>query len=539
MDAEGFAEDVRAGRIDADRLVGVVVEALRGLLAARRLNAEQAERIGERDRRIAERDARVAELERVVAERDARIAELERRVADLERRVGGASSGRLEAAFSVRAEERRQAGRGGRKVRRKRPARCGRLVSVDKLALAVRTEKVYPPDVPPEKCRLSHRRPVWRIENGRAVVVAYEVYRGPGNRYGQVPGVLGRSEFGLEIVLTVAYLTYVVGLSFDKVCLALDFFQHLRLRKSQVDALLNRLSRHWEGEFETLCTLLANSAVVHADETGWSIHSVWAFLSEQVRVLFFGVRKDAATLRTILDPATFAGIVVSDDAAVYANFTRSQKCWAHLLRKAIRLTLLAPDDADFRAFADRLLEIYRLACRVKRDRRLGDAGRLRKVGELDEAVTQLCLPVWGLGLPPLEGPADDHRRLCDELMRLMLNRQLFTFVVAADVESPAGETLPVPGTNNESERTLRSPAQDRQTGRTSKTLRGARRRTVIVSVLESLRRHLPDFTLSSVLAEILDWSATGRSCFARLLQKLRLATPTTPVLDRLLPLPDG
>jgi transposase len=47
----------------------------------------------------------------------------------------------------------------------------------------------------------------------------------------------------------------------------------------------------------------------------------------------FGVHKDAATLKKVLDPASFAGIVISDDAAVYANFTESQKCWAHLLRK--------------------------------------------------------------------------------------------------------------------------------------------------------------------------------------------------------------
>jgi len=53
--------------------------------------------------------------------------------------------------------------------------------------------------------------------------------------------------------------------------------------------------------------------------------------------------------------------VISDDAAVYANFTHSQKCWAHLLRKAIKLTLLEPDNAEYRAFADRLLAIYREA----------------------------------------------------------------------------------------------------------------------------------------------------------------------------------
>ena len=77
---------------------------------------------------------------------------------------------------------------------------------------------------------------------GQAVLVAYEVYRGPKNVFGKIPGTLGRSEFGIEIVIAIAYLVYVVGLSFDKVCLLLNFFQNLKLRKSQADALLNQLS---------------------------------------------------------------------------------------------------------------------------------------------------------------------------------------------------------------------------------------------------------------------------------------------------------
>ncbi len=96
--------------------------------------------------------------------------------------------------------------------------------------------------------------------------------------------------------------------------------------------------------------LLANSLVVHADETSWSINSVWAFLSEKARVVLFGVNKDADTLKLILDPETFAGIVISDDAAVYENFTKAQKCWAHLLRKAIKLTLQDPDNKVYRGF---------------------------------------------------------------------------------------------------------------------------------------------------------------------------------------------
>ena len=326
--------------------------------------------------------------------------------------------------------------------------------------------------MPEADCWLSHTRVVWRLEKGRAVLVAYPIYRAPNGQYGKIPGVLGRSEFGMEIILAVAYQVYVVGLSFEKVCVLMHFFQNLKVRKSQIDALLNQLARHWEGEFDVLCTLLANSLVVHADETSWSINSVWALLSEKARVLLFGVHKDAATLREILDPATFAGIVISDDAAVYATFTHAQKCWVHLLRKAIKLTLLEPDNVKYRELTDGLLKIYHTACRAQRDRRLSAEGRKKKVAVLEGEICALCGPTSVDDLPPSEGPANDYRLLCNEVMRVMLAEQLFTFVTAEPVEQPNGETLAVAGTNNEGERTLRSPAQARDTGRTNKSVPG-------------------------------------------------------------------
>ena len=510
MDVGRLKEDVQSGKISVDRLIELMVTMQRELQAAKR-----------------ELDA------------------ARRQIEDLKRQQGVPPSPKVSEPFSVEAEERRQEARGKKRRKRKRRLRGGRKTSAEKVAQAVRTEKVFPAGVRKEDCRLSHTRPVWRLENGRAVLVAYEIYRGPRNQYGRIPGVFGRSEFGAEITLAIAYQVYIVGLSFDKVCLLMNFFQHLKLRKSQANALLNQLARQWEEEFDLLCLLLANSLVVNTDETGWSINSVWAFLSEKVRVLFFGVHKDAETLRQILDPATFAGIVISDDAAVYANFTQSQKCWAHLLRKAIKLTLMEPADAEYRQFTDRLLEIYREACRVQRDRRLGAEGRKSKVAALDDQVFDLCFAMWVEELPPGEGPEDDYRRLCNELMRVMLAEQLFTFVTAEPVEKPNGETLVVSGTNNEGERTLRSPAQARDTGRTNKTVAGARRQTVIVSVLESLRQHLPTFTLSTVIEEIGRWCENGRSCFARWAKKLGLLNRGLPndgrlsLLDRLIPVPDG
>ena len=504
MDAiEQLKQDVRDGRIDADRLIDVIVTQQRQLEAAKQ------------------------------------------RIEELERKLGGPPSSptaKVDESFSMRAEEKRQQARHPKnnKLKLSRKSRRGRLTSVDKLKLAERTERCFPEGVPESDCQLSHTRPVWRLEQGRALVVAYEIYRGPKSQYGKIPGVLGRSEFGLEIVVEIAYFVYVMGLSFDKVCQMLQFLQNLSLGKTQADSLLKQLSRHWQHEFDVLCTLLANATVVHADETSWSIKSVWAFLSEKARVLFFGVPKDGETLEKILDPATFLGIVISDDAAVYANFSQAQKCWAHLLRKAIKLTLQEPENAEYRHFTDRLLEIYREACRVQKDGRLSAAGRARKVAELDDEIFDLCVPLWMLELPPLEeGPQNDYRLLVNEVMRVMLDRQLFTFVTGEPATQPNGSCQAVAGTNNEAERTLRNPAAARDTGRANKTLVGARRQTIIVSVLESLRVYMKTFTLANVIAAIKLWQRTGESCFSKLLRKLKLKVPDQSILDKLIPIPDG
>ena len=436
-------------------------------------------------------------------------------------------------------KKKRQEARGKKRRKRKVKGRRGRVRTADKIAQAERTEPVYPDGIPRSNCSLSHTRPVWRLENGRAVLGAYQVYRGPNNRYGQIPGVLGRSEFGMEIVVAIGYQVYAIGLSFDNVCLLFEFFQNLKLSKSQVDALLHQLSRHWHKQFDALCTLLANSLVVHADETSWSMNSVWAFLSENARLLLFGVHKDGATLEKLLDPTTYSGLVISDDAAVYANFTQAQKCWAHLLRKAIELTIQDPKNNEYRSFADRLLEIYRTACRVQRDGRLGDAGRERNVAALVEEIVELCGPKWYENLPPLKGLAQEYRLPIDEIVRLMIAEPLFAFVTAKAVEQPNGETHPVGGTNNEAERTLRNPAMARKTGRTSKTVKGARRQTILTSVLESLKRYLTTFALSNAIAEVRGWIEMGRSCFEERVEKLGLVQAEGSMLDQILPMPSG
>jgi hypothetical protein len=225
--------------------------------------------------------------------------------------------------------------------------------------------------------------------------------------------------------------------------------------------------------------------------------------------------KDAATLDAMLPPEVFRGIGVSDDAAVYRDrFDRAQKCWAHLLRKAIRLALLYPHKRKYQHFLDGLLELYRDAKRVAQDHRLGPAGRQRHVDELEDRLCGLCLPYQGGAAEGLSPPERDFGNLIDELIDRLLAEELFTFVLHPEVEP----------TNNVSERLQRGAALERKAGRTSQTAAGARRRSVIVSVLESLRANLEAFTLSGVLEEVQRWLVEGRSLFARQWQALLGAT---------------
>jgi transposase len=419
------------------------------------------------------------------------------------------------ASYSLDAEERR---RRPRKRHKKSP---GRRPTELKFAEAQRFVDLYPDGVPHADCQVLRERALWRLEDNRAVRVGYRIFGRPGGPEPPIPGVTSRCEYGLEILVVLAFLVYVIGLSLDKACAVLAFFCQLPLSRSQADALLRQLANHWQGEFDTLCDLIAHAAVVYMDETGWKVGNegcaLWTFASAQQRVFLFGCHKDAATLDHMLPPEVFRGIGVSDDAAVYRHrFDRAQKCWAHLLRKAVRLALLYPHRQKYQRFLDGLLELYRDAKGVAADGRLGEVGRKERVAELEGRLCVLCGPYHNRGTAALSPPERDLCNLANELVARLLDEELFTFVLHPEVEP----------TNNGTERLQRGPALERKAGRTSKTAAGAQRRSVIVSVLESLRANLAVFTLASVLGEVQRWLAEGVSLFARQWQALLGGTAT-------------
>jgi transposase len=476
----------------------------------------------QQDSQIEQMAETIRHQQQIIAEQAQEIARLQGRVADLEAvlerkaQANRSKTPRFSGDYSLGSQERPK--------RRRKKRSPGRRPKSQKLDQAQRTVDVFPEGAAPQQCVFVRDQLAWRIEDGRAVLLCYRLHRDVHTgSMAELPDVLPRSEHGLEVAVILAFLVYTLGLSIDKARTLLAFFCRLDLSKSQADSLLNQLARLWQQEFDALCELMAWATVIYIDETGWKVSAAncyaWVFTTLSHTVLLYGRGRDQSVLDEIL-PEDFTGIGVSDDYAAYRDrFGQAQKCWAHLLRKAIALMLAHPEKTPYRQFFEQLLELFRDGKRFQHDGRLGAAGRQRRVHELEQRLEQLCTR-W-LDELSKEAPADerDFVNLQKALMRMKAEQELFTFVLVPEVEP----------TNNRSEQTFRFTAQMRQANQTSKSEWGATRRSILTSVLLSLRQQLRAFTLESVVREVTRWRRVGESLFRAQLAAVEAGLPPPEV----------
>lgn len=465
------------------------------------------------EKELGQRDAQIEQLTAQIEQLTARVKELEKENEELKKRLREKAQSKeskppKEATnYSVDRQERK-----GRK--RRRPKKSpGRKPKDAKRGQATRTIDVYWPGARRAKCVLRREQFVWRLIDGKAQYVHYRIFDTPEST--ELPPIEGvrnsKSEYGIEILVTLAFLVYWMGLSMDKACAVMGFFAELPLSKSQADSLLWQLAKDWEAEYEAIAELIAAAAVLYIDEAGWKVGKrscyTWIFNTLSVVLYKCGVGRGKEVLEEVLGER-FEGIGVSDDYQAYKRqFTEHQLCWAHLLRKAIALSLRNPGNRQYARFLRSLFAIYHDAVRTARDKRLS-RGRAARVKQLEKRIRLICRRCGEV--VDESGSADERKfvRLQKELVENV--EKLFVFVLHPEVEP----------TNNRSEHHARPEAMARKAARTSKTDRGAKRRAIIMSVLGSLAKRLKPFTLANVLAEINRWLERGKSLFREELDRL-------------------
>ena len=223
-----------------------------------------------------------------------------------------------------------------------------------------------------------------------------------------------------------------------------------------------------------------HAAVVYLDETSWRVSaekmSLWALASSLQRVFWFGCNKDDETLDELLPPEIFAGIGVSDDAGVIAAcFRRAQKCWGAFAAQDDPPGIAVPAQCSYRRFWTSCCNCIAMLSMPPKTAALANRAA-KSAAQLEDRLCQLCVPFDREATAEMKPYEKEFANLIQELLRLMLAEELFTFVLEPEVES----------TNNGMERPLRGQALDRKAGRINQTPAGAYRRSVIVSVLELL-----------------------------------------------------
>jgi hypothetical protein len=456
---------------------------------------------------IRTKDQEIAALKKALEEEQRKREKAEQELKHIAQRK--ASKKPRFSEYSVRSQEKRMG-----EMHRKKST--GRRSTIEKINEAQDVKNIYPKGASFHQCIYVRSITVTRLIDGKAVRVLYRLFATKdGSRQAALLDVLPNGEYGIEVSVALALLVYGIEVSIDQSCKILAAFCGLSLSKSQANALLQQLSVLWGKDFDALKDLIALAMVVYIDETGWKIAEkncyTWIFTTLLHTILLYGESRKEDVLDAILPRDLFEGIGVSDCLKIYEKrFKKAQKCWAHFLRTAIKLMLDCPSSKEYKPFFKKLYAIFIDAKKAQADQALTDAQRTALALVLQARITVLCSRA-GEKIP--KTATKDRREFVNLQKRLVRNiDDLFTFVLIPQVEA----------TNNRAERGFRKTAKARNNYQTSKTKKGADRRSIIASVLTSLQQNLSCYTLQSITEEVVRWRTDGVSLFQRQLQTLRL-----------------
>jgi len=469
------------------------------------------------------KDKRIAELETQLKCALEKIAELEEA---LKKKADSKASKKPKLNYGI---DRNKPNAQKKKKKRKRKPSTGRVPDAQKFEKANDIVDIYPANTKRADCVLRDEQGVWRLINGKAQYIHYRIYA-PENAKNlpKIPGVRNsRSEYGIEIIIALAFLVYWIGISMDNACKVFYFFTGLVLSKGQADSLLHQLANDWEIEYEHIADLIVKAAILYVDETGWKVGKkslyTWIFSTTSEVLYKVGVGRGKDIL-TEMFGGQFAGTGVSDDYPAYDSaFSKHQLCWAHPLRKALELSLRNPKNKEYKRFVRKLFDVFHESVRLSKDKRLS-VGREDKAKALEKKLCRICRrageTIVTEKMVAAAKKADPQSSLCvtsdSEAKFIRLHNQLvekasnfFVFVCDPEVEP----------TNNRSERAARPEAMARKAARTSKTDKGAKRRGIIMTVFASLQKRWKDFSLAKIVVAVQECIQNGIALFTTEIEK--------------------
>jgi transposase len=278
--------------------------------------------------------------------------------------------------------------------------------------------------------------------------------------------------FGPVVLTMGAELKHRLGVPYRKIC---DFFTtycDLEICPATFVRAEQRLTEKALPTYNLLLDALRLAHVVHADETGWRIGRLnawlWVFSSKDTTIYVIRRSRGSDVPEEILG-SDFDGYLVVDGLKVYDVIEVAKgRCNAHLLRRCKELLETVPtaEQKHVQALSDLIQKAIRLA---QRREELNSSVYTRRVQRIEDALDD-----W-LDHVPLDGS-----RELDRLVGHVASHRGEWLVFLHDAE--------VPPTNNHAEQMLRPAVITRKVGGCNKTLLGAVAHGVLASLMVTCKR---------------------------------------------------
>jgi hypothetical protein len=307
----------------------------------------------------------------------------------------------------------------------------------------------------------------------------------------KVPDAFPGATLGNRLVVFTAWLHYMLGITMGHIGEILGGHLNTTISAGGLTSAWFRTAAVLEAWYEQIAEQARQSAVLHADETGWRVngvtHWLWCFCNPDSCYYLIDPGRGRDVAQRFFKEE-FQGTLVCDFLAVYDELDVAdfQRCLAHLLREIC--------DVDDRVQSEGWLAFSKPCKRL-----IGDGLRLRALPDFtkekyESRITRLNQRLVELAGAEYSDP--DATRLAKRLFKHQ--DSILTFL----------DTPGVDPTNNRAERMIRPAVIARKNIQGNRSEQGAATQAVLMSVFRTLklRGHDPLPTLEHALRA---YNATG------------------------------
>jgi hypothetical protein len=292
------------------------------------------------------------------------------------------------------------------------------------------------------------------------------------------------AQIGNRTVVLSAFLHYFVGITISKIVEIFNTQFQFKLTPGGLVHLWHNLALVLLLWYQEIGVAARQSAVLHADETGWRVngktHWLWCFTNEELTYYVIDRSRSSAVVRRFFKKA-FKGVLVTDFLGAYNAIVCAdkQKCFVHLLRDLKKVQKCKDTSGDWSEFSKLLKRLVRDALRLRANKTGMVASKYAgRRARIEQRLTKLLATEW---------KNVEAKRLVKRLKRH--RAEVLVFLYRDDV----------PSDNNFAERVIRNGVVMRKNSYCNRSLNGAKTQAVLMSVFATLKQR--GFTGTAVVVE--------------------------------------